>query len=181
MVGATRDGLESGAIYALSAPIRDAVEADGAATIDIDLRPDVSAEALAQKLATPRGKQSLANVLRKMAKLSPASAGPLREAAGRSLSTMSAPDLATLIKGVPVRLVGTQPIAKAISTAGGISFDALDERFMLKGSPGVFAAGEMLDWDAPTGGYLLQASLATGVAAAEGALFFLNSSRDPSP
>ena len=169
----TRDGLEGGAIYALSAPIRDAVEAGGAATITIDLRPDVSADALAQKLKAPRGKQSLANVLRKAAKLSPVAAGLLREAAGPSLSAMSGEDLAALIKSVSVRLVATQPIAKAISTAGGISFDALDDRFMLKNCPGVFAAGEMLDWEAPTGGYLLQASFATGIAAAQGALEWL--------
>ena len=171
----THEGLEGGAIYALSAPIRDAIEADGAATITIDLRPDVTADALAQKLAAPRGKQSLANVLRKAAKLSGAAVGLLREAAGASLSPMRAATLAALIKAVPVRLVGTAPIAKAISTAGGIAFDALDERFMLKNCPGVFAAGEMLDWEAPTGGYLLQASFATGVAAAKGAMLFLTS------
>jgi len=166
----TRDGLEGGAIYALSAPIRDAVDADGAATITIDLRPDVTAEALAQRLAAPRGKQSLANVLRKAAKLSPVAVGLLREAAGPLLATIGGNDLAVLIKAVPIRLVATQPIAKAISTAGGISFEALDDRFMLRTCPGVFAAGEMLDWEAPTGGYLLQASFATGIAAAEGAL-----------
>jgi uncharacterized flavoprotein (TIGR03862 family) len=169
----TRDGLEGGAMYALSAPIRNAIEAHGAATIAIDLRPDVSADALAQKLATPRGKQSLANVLRKAAKLSPVAVGLLREAAGVSLPTMTADDLAALIKAAPVHFVATQPIAGAISTAGGIAFSALDERFMLKQLPGAFAAGEMLDWEAPTGGYLLQASFATGVAAARGALGFL--------
>jgi uncharacterized flavoprotein (TIGR03862 family) len=169
----TRDGLEGGAIYALSAPIRDAIEAKGEATIAVDLRPDVAAEALAQKLAGPRGKQSLANVLRKAAKLSPVAVSLLREAAGTNLSSLSGEALAALIKAAPVRLVGTQPIAGAISTAGGISFDALDERFMLKNCPGVFAAGEMLDWEAPTGGYLLQASFSTGVAAAQGALAFL--------
>jgi len=174
----TRDGLEGGAVYALSAPIRDAIDAHGQATVAIDLRPDVSAEALAQKLAAPRGKQSLANVLRKAAKLSPVAVGLLREAAGPSLSAMSADNLAALIKAVPVTLVATQPIAKAISTAGGISFSALDDRLMLKNCPGVFAAGEMLDWEAPTGGYLLQASFATGIAAAEGALAWLKIKTD---
>ena len=169
----TQDGLEGGAIYALSAPIRNAIERDGSATIAIDLRPDVGRHALGQKLAAPRGKQSLANVLRKAAKLSPVAAGLLREAAGPSLAAMSADDLAAAIKSVPVRLVAAQPIERAISTAGGIAFAALDERLMLKELPGVFAAGEMLDWEAPTGGYLLQASFATGVAAAEGALSFL--------
>src|SRR6185312_2491632 len=170
----TCDGLEGGAIYAHSAALRDAIERDGAAAITIDLRPDVSVEALAGRLDAPRGKQSLANVLRKAAKLSPPAAGLLRETAKRPLSSFSAGELAQRIKAVPVRLTGVQPIARAISTAGGIAFDALDENFMLKAVPGVFAAGEMLDWEAPTGGYLLQASFATGVAAARGALAWLN-------
>jgi hypothetical protein len=170
----TRDGLEGGAVYALSAPIRDAIEAKEEATIAIDLRPDVTAETLAQKLAAPRGKQSLANVLRKAAKLSPVAVSLLRETAAANLSSMSAEALASLIKSVPVRLIATQPIAGAISTGGGISFDALDARFMLKQVPSVFAAGEMLDWEAPTGGYLLQASFASGAAAAEGALKWLS-------
>jgi uncharacterized flavoprotein (TIGR03862 family) len=169
----TRDGLEGGAVYALSAPIRDAIGAHGTATITIDLRPDVSAEALAQKLAAARGKQSLSNWLRKAAKLSPVAVGLLREGAGAHLSSMSGDALAATVKCLPVRLIATQPIAGAISTAGGIAFSALDERFMLKQLPGAFAAGEMLDWEAPTGGYLLQASFATGVAAARGALGFL--------
>jgi uncharacterized flavoprotein (TIGR03862 family) len=169
----TRDGLEGGAIYALSAPIRDAIEAHGAATIMIDLRPDVTVDALAQKFSAPRGKQSLSNVLRKAAKLSPVAVGLLREAAGANLSSMSAGQIASLIKSVPVRLVASMPIGGAISTAGGIALSALDEHFMLKRLPGVFAAGEMLDWEAPTGGYLLQASFATGIAAARGALAFV--------
>jgi uncharacterized flavoprotein (TIGR03862 family) len=169
----TRDGLEGGAIYALSRSLRGAIERDGAAMIHIDLRPDVAADALAQRLGAPRGKQSLANVLRKAVKLSPVAASLLREAAGPSLTTMSANNLARLIKSVPVRLIAARPIATAISSAGGVAFDALDERFMLKAMPGVFAAGEMLDWEAPTGGYLLQASFATGVAAAQGALEWL--------
>jgi uncharacterized flavoprotein (TIGR03862 family) len=169
----TRAGLEGGAIYALSGALRDAVERQGSATIAIDLRPDVSADALVQRLAAPRGKQSLANVLRKAVKLSPPAASLLREGAGTSLFAMSAQDLASLIKAVPVTLAGVQPIARTISTAGGISFDGLDEGFMLQALPGVFAAGEMLDWEAPTGGYLLQASFATGVAAANGAVMWI--------
>ena len=94
-------------------------------------------------------------------------------ARGRPLTSLSAHEVAALIKAVPVHLTGVQPVATAISTAGGISFDALDAHFMLKAVPGVFAAGEMLDWEAPTGGYLLQACFATGVAAAEGALKWL--------
>jgi hypothetical protein len=121
----TRDGLEGGAVYALLAPRSDAIEPQGEAAISIDLRPDVSAEALAQRLAATRSKQSLANVLRNAAKLSPVAVGLLREAAGPSLSTMSAGELAALVKAVPVRLVATQPIERAISTTGGISFSAL--------------------------------------------------------
>ena len=180
----TRDGLEGGAIYALSAPLRTAIEAAGQATITIDLRPDVPAATLAQRLAAPRGKQSLANFLRKTAKLSPVANGLLREAArsfGKPLSALSGEDLAALIKAVPVRLVGVQPIATAISTAGGVSFGELDDRFMLKKCPGVFVAGEMLDWEAPTGGYLLQAVFATGMAAGRGALAWLRTQQTPSP
>ena len=172
----THDGIEGGAVYALSASLRDAIMRDGGATLHIDLRPDLAAAALAEKLAAPRGKQSLSNVLRKAVKLPPAATALLHEATtarGRPLASLSADELAALIKAVPVPLTGVQPIAGAISTAGGIRFDALDEHFMLKALPGVFAAGEMLDWEAPTGGYLLQACFATGLAAAEGALSFL--------
>ena len=172
----TRDGLEGGAIYALSSTIRDAIERDGAATIAIDLMPDVNASKLAERLSGPRGKQSLSNFLRKATHLSPAALSLIREAAlaqDRSLAALNAQALAGLIKAVPVRLTGVQPIATAISTAGGVSFSELDANFMLRRLPGVFVAGEMLDWDAPTGGYLLQASFATGAAAGRGALAWL--------
>jgi uncharacterized flavoprotein (TIGR03862 family) len=172
----TRDGLEGGAIYALSAPLRDAIARDGGATLSIDLRPDMPAAAVVARLAAPRGKASLANVLRKALKLPLVATALLHEATtaqGRPLGSLSADQVAALIKAVPVRLTGVQPIASAISTAGGIRFDALDNHFMLNAAPGVFAAGEMLDWEAPTGGYLLQACFASGVAAAEGALAFL--------
>ena len=175
----TRDGLEGGAIYALSSSIRDAIDRDGDATITFDLLPDVSATKLGERLSSPRGKQSLSNFLRKATHLSPVALGLVREAAlsrNLSLPTMNAQSLAGLIKAVPVRLTGVQPIETAISTAGGVSFDELDDRFMLRRLPGVFVAGEMLDWDAPTGGYLLQASFATGAAAARGALTWLDES-----
>ena len=173
----TCDGLEGGAVYALSASLRDAIGSDGIATLAIDLKPDSPVAALAERLAAPRGKQSLANVLRKAIKLPPVATALLHEAAlatGRPLSSLNANELAALIKAVPVQLTGVQPIATAISSAGGIRFDALDHRLMLKALPSVFAAGEMLDWEAPTGGYLLQACFATGVAAAEGALAWLS-------
>jgi len=172
----TRDGLEGGAIYALSAPLRDAIDATGEARITIDLRPDVTADVLAQRLATVDRKQSLANSLRKAAKLPPVATGLLHESAvtsGKPVASLNVQDLVALIKAVPVRLTGMKPIASAISTAGGVRFDQLDTHFMVKNAPGVFVAGEMLDWEAPTGGYLLQASFATGVAAGQGALEWL--------
>ncbi len=172
----TREGLEGGIVYALSPYLRDAIGATGEAKIAIDLRPDVSAAALAEKLATVGRKQSLANSLRKAAKLPPVATGLLHESAvtsGKPVASLNVHDLAALIKAVPLRLTGVQPVAGAISTAGGIRFDALDDGFMLKEMPGLFAAGEMLDWEAPTGGYLLQACFATGAAAGRGALKFL--------
>lgn len=169
----TRNGLEGGGIYALSARLRDAIAATGRATLRIALRPGVSAAELQTSLETPRGKQSLSNVLRKTLNLSPVGIGLLHESALASqekLTTMTAPALAERINAVAIGLVAPQPIATAISTAGGVALDELDDRYMLRGRPGVFAAGEMLDWEAPTGGYLLQACFATGVAAARGAL-----------
>jgi uncharacterized flavoprotein (TIGR03862 family) len=166
-------GLEGSGIYALSAPLREAIAAAGEAVMTISLRPGVPAAELQRNLETPRRKQSLSTFLRKVAKLPPAAIGLLREAAGEQLSGLNAGDLAALIQAVPVRLVATAPLEREISTAGGISFDELDERFMVRRRPGVFAAGEMLDWEAPTGGYLLQASFATGAAAARGTLAWL--------
>ena len=176
----TRDGLEGGAVYALSAPLREAVERDGTAIVTIDLLPDVGAAKLAERLSSPRGKQSLSNFLRKATHLSPAALALVREAAlakGVSLAALKPPDLAGLIKAALVRLTGVQPIETAISTAGGVSFSELDERFMLKRYPGIFVAGEMLDWEAPTGGYLLQGSFATANAAARGAIAWLHEQR----
>ena len=172
----TEAGLEGGAIYALSAPVREALAAGGEAILHIDLRPDVTLADLQQRLSAPRGKQSLATFLRKAGHLSPVEIGLLHEAAmsmpGR-LAGLSPESLAALIKAVPVRVSGLAPIARAISTAGGITFDEIDDSFMLRRKPGVFVAGEMLDWEAPTGGYLLQACFATGAAAAKGALAWL--------
>ncbi len=177
----TQTGIEGGAIYALSSPIRDAINKHGATTITIDLLPDVTAAKLGERLAAPRGKQSLSNFLRKNTHLAAVALSLLHEAAlakGKPLSALPPAAIAALIKAVPVKLTGVQPIETAISSAGGIRFSELDEHFMLKNSRGVFVAGEMLDWDAPTGGYLLQASFATGVAAAKGALAWLAGSRN---
>jgi uncharacterized flavoprotein (TIGR03862 family) len=175
----TRGGIEGGAIYALSAELREAVLGLGQATLTIALRPDLDAAALTVRLSGTRGKQSLANFLRKAAQLSPVGIGLMQEAAiasGRPLASFSPAELAHLVNAIPVRLTGVAPIDRAISTAGGISFDGLDEHFMLRKLPGLFAAGEMLDWEAPTGGYLLQASFATGAAAGRGVLEWLKRS-----
>jgi uncharacterized flavoprotein (TIGR03862 family) len=168
----TADGLEGGAIYALSAPLREAIALKGEAILAIDLRPDVATADLATHIARGRKKESLSTSLRKTAKLSAAAVDLVREAAvhrGIRLGDLPPPEIAALIKAVPVHLNAVASIARAISTAGGVSFSEINEKFMLRRLPGVFVAGEMLDWDAPTGGYLLQASFATGFAAAEGA------------
>jgi uncharacterized flavoprotein (TIGR03862 family) len=173
----TRTGLEGGAIYALSANLREAIASSGQATLRVALRPDLEINDLIVRLSTPRGKQSFSNWLRKAAHLSPVGIGLLQEAAmlsGTALSSLSSASLAGLINAVPIPLKGTAPIVRAISTAGGIAFDEIDSDFMLRRLPGVFAAGEMLDWEAPTGGYLLQASFATGAAAGRGALRWLS-------
>lgn len=168
----TTQGLEGGAIYALSAGPREAIARDGHATIHIDLRPDTALDALTARLERPRGKQSMSNHLRKAAGLTPLAIGLLREAAGKDLPQDPA-TLATLIKAVPVKLTATRPIERAISSAGGVSAGAVNAALMLRNMDGVFVAGEMLDWEAPTGGYLLQACFATGVAAARGMLLKL--------
>jgi uncharacterized flavoprotein (TIGR03862 family) len=169
-------GIEGGAIYALSADLREAIAASGQATLTVALRPDLEKGELVKRLSAPKGKQSFSNWLRKAAHLSPVAIGLLQETAiksGAALSSLSPSSLAGLINAVPVKLNGVAPIARAISTAGGIAFDELDANFMIRRLPGIFAAGEMLDWEAPTGGYLLQASFATGAAAGRGVLKWL--------
>lgn len=148
----TEDGIEGGAVYALGAALSAAIVAEGAATLMLDLRPDLDRVALAARLGGPG--VSLSNALRR-AGLSPVAAGLVRDAAGPVVER---------IKALPLLLTGTQPIARAISTAGGVAFAGLDG-FMLRARPGVFVAGEMLDWEAPTGGYLLQGCFSTGRAA----------------
>jgi uncharacterized flavoprotein (TIGR03862 family) len=171
----TEAGLEGGGIYGLSAPLRDAIAASGEATLTIALRPDLAAEEIARRLSAPRAKQSLATFLRKALKLAPAETGLLHEVSrAQPLAKLDPAALSRLVNAVPVRLTGTAPFARAISTAGGVAFGDLDAHFMLQRLPGVFVAGEMLDWEAPTGGYLLQACFATGAAAGQGALQWLS-------
>jgi uncharacterized flavoprotein (TIGR03862 family) len=164
------NGIEGGGVYALSGALREAIAAQGFATLWIDLRPDVSPIELVARLRAAKSGQSAANLLRKAAGLDPAAAALAREPGPLP---REAEELAKRIKGVPLHLTGVAPIARAISSAGGIALPALDHNLMLPRLPGVFAAGEMLDWEAPTGGYLLQASFATGRAAGRGALRYL--------
>ena len=172
----TAYGIEGGAVYALSAPLRQAIGRAGTANLSIDLRPDLDGAALMQRLIKAGTRPSLSTILRKAAGLSPVAAHLIREAAGPAVPREPA-RLAALLKAVPVRLDAPQPLDRAISTAGGVAFTALDDRFMLRAKPGVFVAGEMLDWEAPTGGYLLQACFATGRTAATGALAWLERAR----
>ncbi|WP_135501043.1 TIGR03862 family flavoprotein [Roseovarius aestuariivivens] len=151
-------GLEGGGIYALSKTLREG------AGLTLDLMPDLRLEDLRQRLARGRPKESIKNVLRKRLGLDPVRAALLQEFA-RPLPR----DLAPLVKSLPVPLIGPRPMDEAISTAGGLRFEALDDGLMLRGRPGVFACGEMLDWEAPTGGYLLTACLATGLWAGRAA------------
>ena len=167
----TSYGLEGGAVYAIAAAVRDALAA-GPVALSLDLRPDLTADALARKLGRPQGRQSLSSHLKRTLNLAPVAIALLHEVQGRSLPNDPAA-LAACIKAVPLTVTGTQGLARAISTAGGIARPAVDRHLMLRALPGVFVAGEMLDWEAPTGGYLLQATFATAVAAANGALAWL--------
>ncbi len=166
----TRAGLEGGAIYALGASIRQALAVSATTTLILDLRADLTIDALAGKLSGPRNGASAATILRKRAGLSAAAAMLVREAGALPAGDRA---LAERIKAVPLTVTGLSAFDRAISSAGGIRHAALDEHLMLKALPGVFASGEMLDWEAPTGGYLLQGSFASGLLAATGALAWL--------
>jgi uncharacterized flavoprotein (TIGR03862 family) len=169
----TAGGVEGGVIYALSAPLRDALERHARATLTLDLAPGRLPEKLAAELARPRGRDSFANHLRRRAGIAGVKAGLLRELCPSAEST--APDqLAAAIKYLPLAVVATRPLDEAISSAGGVGFAALDDKLMLRDLPGVFCAGEMLDWEAPTGGYLLTACFASGHAAGRGARDWLD-------
>ena len=164
----TETGVEGGLVYAMSAALRDRIERDSAAVLTLDLAPGRTLERLAGELARPRGKRSLSSHLKRHAGIEGVKAALLREGTPREVFDDPA-KLAALIKAFPLRLVAARPLEEAISSAGGVRFEALDERLMLKALPGVFCAGEMLDWEAPTGGYLLTACFATGSVAGEGA------------
>jgi uncharacterized flavoprotein (TIGR03862 family) len=169
----TQHGLEGSLIYAASAWIRDAIDATGHATIFLDLLPDLSLEKIEYQLQLPRGAASFANHLRGRLGLTGVKAALLYELLDKQ--TLANPQrLAPLLKAFPVTLTKARPIDEAISTAGGVCFEALNVDLMLKARPGVFCAGEMLDWEAPTGGYLLTACMSTGQAAGLGAVQWLD-------
>jgi uncharacterized flavoprotein (TIGR03862 family) len=176
----SRHGIEGSLVYAHCAALRDRLTRQGHARLLVDLAPGRSLERLENDLARQDGKISLSNRLRKGAGLEGVKAALVRELGSQSILQDPA-QLARLIKALPIPVVGPRPIAEAISSAGGIRLDGLDKRYMLKALPGVFVAGEMLDWEAPTGGYLLTACLATGRAAAKGVNEWLNASADAPP
>lgn len=168
----TASGIEGSLIYALSAPIREAINRNGAATVHIDLLPSKPLDKVLAALAKPRGSRSMSKHLHSQLGLDGVKAALLRELAPAEHFNDPA-QLAVAIKALPLSLVKTRPMDEAISTAGGVTFEALDERLMLKQLPGVFCAGEMLDWEAPTGGYLLTGCFASGRAAGRGMLEWL--------
>lgn len=169
----TESGVEGSLIYALSAPLRDCIEQDGEAVLTLDLAPGRTLAQLTEALSKPRGKDSMAKHLKKQAGIEGVKAGLLRElASGDDFADPAR--LAAAIKALSLRLARPRPLDEAISSAGGIRFEALDEHLMVRNLPGVFCAGEMLDWEAPTGGYLLTACFATGRRAGQGAIEWLS-------
>ncbi|HET7438833.1 MAG TPA: TIGR03862 family flavoprotein, partial [Nitrospira sp.] len=168
----TKTGVEGGVIYAVSAYLRDQIEADGSAILKLDLAPDRDQARLTRDLSRPRGKRTIATHLQRRAHIAGVKAALLHEVTPKEDFADPA-RLAAAIKGLPVKLVAARPLDEAISTAGGVRFEELDERLMIHKLPGLFCAGEMLDWEAPTGGYLLTACFATGRAAGAGVVAWL--------
>ena len=176
----TANGLEGGVIYILSALLREEIAAKGFADIHLDLLPDKGVSLLIDKISQPRGKLSMANHLRKRVGIDGVKAGLLREIVHAS-DFNNPVRLCSAIKALPIKLIATRPLDEAISSAGGIAFEELDEHLMVRSMPGVFCAGEMLDWEAPTGGYLLTACFASGRAAGLGVLASLGGVTDSMP
>lgn len=174
----TETGVEGGVIYSVSAALRDEILAKGVATLRLDLAPDRDVPRLTHDLSRPRGKRTMATHLQRQAHIEGVKAGLLREVLSKEDFADPA-RLAAAIKSLPLRLVSPRPLEEAISTAGGVPFEALDKRLMVRKLPGIFCAGEMLDWEAPTGGYLLTACFATGQAAGAGAAAWLNKRGTP--
>ena len=172
----TRYGIEGGLVYAFSAALRDAINRDGQATIHLDLLPAMNVEHIAGKLTQPRGKRSLAEHLRRQLGISGVKSALLHELVPKA-QIAEPTQLAAALKALPIVTERPRPIDEAISSAGGVAFEALDEQLMLKDLPGVFCAGEMLDWEAPTGGYLLTACFASGYVAGQGVVNYLRAAR----
>ncbi|WDY58641.1 TIGR03862 family flavoprotein [Pseudomonas sp. PSKL.D1] len=168
----TAQGVEGSLVYAWSAPLREAINCDGHATLLLDLLPDKPADKIAQALAKPRGARSMAKHLHSQLGIDGVKAALLRELTDQATFADNAA-LARAIKALPITLVRTRPLDEAISSAGGVRFEGLDDGLMIKGMPGVFCAGEMLDWEAPTGGYLLTACFASGLRAGQAAAKWL--------
>jgi uncharacterized flavoprotein (TIGR03862 family) len=168
----TAGGVEGSLIYAASARLRDALEREGHASFELDLLPARSLEWVAAELAHPRGPRSLSTHLKTRLGLAGVKAALLWELVPKEVQA-DPTRFAALIKALPIRVSAPRPIDEAISSAGGVRFEGLDDRLMLKAMPGVFCAGEMLDWEAPTGGYLLTACFSTGQAAGQGAAAWL--------
>ncbi|NHK28640.1 TIGR03862 family flavoprotein [Parvularcula flava] len=167
----TRHGIEGSAVYTVSSALVDELTTAGKATLTLDLLPDLKLGEIEERLARPRGKQSLSNHLRKVLNLTGVKAGLLRELTPPDvMADTQAQALAQSLKALPVPIAAARPMDEAISTAGGVAWDALDENLMLRNLPSVYCAGEMIGWDAPTGGYLITACLATGRAAGLAAL-----------
>ena len=165
----TETGIEGDVIYAVSASLRGEILAKGVAILRLDLAPDRDVPRLTHDLSRPRGKRTMATHLQRQAHIEGVKAGLLREVVTKEDFADPA-RLAAAIKALPLRLIAPRPLEEAISTAGGVPFEALDERLMIRALPGLFCAGEMLDWEAPTGGYLLTACFATGRTAGAGAV-----------
>jgi predicted flavoprotein YhiN len=164
----TRGGIEGSAVYALSALLRSAIEKNGSAMLMLDLRPGLSEATLLKELQRPRAAKSLSTHLRQ-AGFTPLAIGLLQEISRAENRAINMPhQQMELAKKLPLKLNAPFSLERAISSAGGIAFSEIDGSFMLRKKPGVFTAGEMLDWEAPTGGYLLQACFSTGIAAAKG-------------
>ncbi len=168
----TKEGVEGGLIYAASALLRDEIELKGKAVIELDLSPDRTHEWLVEKLSKPRGSRSMSSHLEKTVGLKGVKVGLLHEFMPKE-DFVNVERLASFIKRLPIPLIATRPLDEAISSAGGVTFESLDENLMIRASPGVFCAGEMLDWEAPTGGYLLTACFASGRVAGKGVLKWL--------
>ncbi len=172
----TSHGVEGSVIYALSAPLRDTIAARGSVSIQLDLLPGRSAEHVYRELSHSRGSKSLSTHLRSRLGIEGVKAGLLYEVADKT-QLHDARYLSHLLKALPLHLLAARPLDEAISSAGGVRFEELDEQLMVRRRPGLFCAGEMLDWEAPTGGYLLTACFASGVVAGEGVVAWLNRQR----